>query len=146
MGLNKVWIQTLSDGLLRADQIVGLTAHATPSLPGKTSRWLLDATVAVPAGSGGGNGWDIGILHRTLIQTPAEPAGAPEALARLLAELDQPDSAGVITPLATDPPLTDAAASTVRFAFTSFTGDSPKANSTDSAAHPSEASQPQEVP
>jgi hypothetical protein len=131
MGLTKVWVQTLSDGLLRADQIIGLTAHATPSLPGKTSRWLLDATVAVPAGSGSGNGWDIGILHRTLIQTPAEPAGAPESLARLLAELDQPGTAGVVTPLAADPPLTDATASTVRFAFAPFTGGTSETSTTD---------------
>lgn len=120
MGLDKVWVRTLSDGLLRADQIVGLTAHATPSLPGKSPRWLLDATVTVPAGSGtGGNGWDIGILHRTLIQTAAEPAGAPEALARLLASLDQPETAGIITPSAAGAPATSG----VRFTFTPFAAD-----------------------
>src|SRR6185369_10903355 len=113
MALDKVWVRTLSDGLLRADQIVGLTAHATPSLPGKLPRWLLDVTVAVPAGSGaGGSGWDIGILHRTLVQTPAEPAGAPEALARLLTRLDEPGTAGIVTPVA-DPP----AGSRIRFTF-----------------------------
>ncbi|SFW78082.1 hypothetical protein [Amycolatopsis australiensis] len=138
MGLEKVWIKTLSDGLLRADQIVGLTAHATPSLPGKSPRWLLDATVAVPAGSGtGGNGWDIGILHRTLIQTRAEPAGAPEALARLLARLDRPDTAGIITPLVADPPHATPVTSTVRFAFASFTDDTSAATtSTDAATSP----------
>ena len=116
MGLDKVWIQTLSDGLLRADQVVGLTAHATPSLPGKAPRWLLDATLAVAAGSGaGGSGWDIGILHRTLVQTADEPAEAPEALARLLAELDQPGTAGIVTPT--------ASASGVRFSFTAFAAD-----------------------
>ena len=123
MGLEKVWIRTLSDGLLRADQIVGLTAHATPSLPGKTPRWLLDATVAVAAGSGaGGTGWDIGILHRTLLQTPAEPAGAPDALARLLAQLDRPDAAGIVTPSA-EPPHDGQAAGHVRFAYVPFTGN-----------------------
>lgn len=114
MGLDKVWIQTLSDGLLRADQVVGLTAHATPSLPGKSPRWLLDVTMAAAAGSGaGGNGWDIGILHRTLIQTSDEPTGAPAALARLLAELDRPATAGIITPSAT-------AANGVQFSFAAF--------------------------
>jgi hypothetical protein len=128
MSLDKVWIRTLSDGLLRADQIVGLTAHATPSLPGKSPRWLLDATMTVPAGSGGaGSGWDIGILHRTLAQTPAEPVGAPESLARLLFRLDQPDTAGIITP--------SVAAGVIRFTFTSFT-DEP-----DPAAKPGSARQ-----
>jgi hypothetical protein len=114
MGLDKVWIQTLSDGLLRADQVVGVTAHATPSLPGKAPRWLLDVTLAVAAGSGAsGSGWDIGILHRTLIQTSDEPTGAPAALARLLARLDQPATAGIITPSAT-------AANGVQFSFAAF--------------------------
>jgi hypothetical protein len=125
MGLDKVWISTLSDGLLRADQVVGLTAHATPSLPGKAPRWLLDVTVAVAAGSGaGGSGWDIGILHRTLVQTSDEPVGAPEALARLLAQLDRPDTAGIITPSAN-------ASSGIRFSFTAFADDT--AGSTGSA-------------
>lgn len=116
MGLDKVWIQTLSDGLLRADQVVGLTSHATPSLPGKAARWLLDATVAVAAGSGAaGGGWDIGILHRTLVQTAKEPSNAPEALARLLARLDQPGVAGIITPSAT--------MHGVEFSFASFAED-----------------------
>ncbi|WP_409464351.1 hypothetical protein [Amycolatopsis sp. GA6-003] len=113
MGLDKVWIQTLSDGLLRADQVVGLTSHATPSLPGKAARWLLDATVAVAAGSGAAaGGWDVGILHRTLAQTAEEPTDAPEALARVLARLDQPGTAGIITPSATR--------HGVEFSFSSF--------------------------
>ncbi|WP_329045799.1 hypothetical protein OG738_29850 [Amycolatopsis sp. NBC_01488] len=126
MGLHNVWIRTLSDGLLRADQIVGLTAHATPSLPGKSPRWLLDATMTVPAGSGGaGSGWDIGILHRTLAQTQTEPVGAPEALARLLDRLDRPDTAGIITPSTT--------AGTVRFTFSAFADDSEPAGSANPA-------------
>jgi hypothetical protein len=130
MGLDKVWIQTLSDGLLRADQVVGLTAHATPSLPGKAPRWLLDATVAIAAGSGtAGNGWDMGILHRTLVQTADEPAGAPEALARLLARLDQPGTAGIIRP--------SAAVSGVQFSFTAFDDNAdPPTGDADPAARP----------
>ncbi|MEQ0565235.1 hypothetical protein ABJI51_39680 [Amycolatopsis sp. NEAU-NG30] len=116
MGLEKVWIRTLSDGLLRADQVVGLTSHATPSLPGKAPRWLLAATVSVPAGSGAaGSGWDIGILHRTLAQCRTEPLGAPEELARLLARLDRPGTAGIVKP------VTDGGG--VRFTFTPFTED-----------------------
>ncbi|MFJ8915913.1 hypothetical protein [Amycolatopsis sp. NPDC102389] len=120
MGLNKIWIRTLSDGLLRADQVTGLTAHATPSIPGKSPRWLLDATIAVPAGSGATSGWDIGILHRTLIQTPVEPVEAPEVLARLLASLDEPGAAGIIEPTAT---RSAGGAGAIRFDFRSF-GDS----------------------
>ena len=128
MGLNKVWLQSLSDGLLRADQIVGVTAHATPSLPGKAPRWLLDATVSVAAGSGsGGSGWDIGILHRTLIQTTDEPVGAPEELARLLARLDQPGTAGVITPSA-------AAKRGVQFSFAAFADDAVTSAGSDPAS------------
>ncbi|MEU4253415.1 hypothetical protein AB0F15_39075 [Amycolatopsis sp. NPDC026612] len=121
MGLTKVWLATLSDGLIRADQVVGLTAHATPALTGKPPRWLFDATIRAPAGSGSVDGWDMGILHRTLIQTPAEPVGAPEALARLLARLDGEDAAGVIA-AAADGGGRTRPASIVRFAFHPFEG------------------------
>jgi hypothetical protein len=117
MGLTKVWLATLSDGLLRADQVVGLTAHATPALTGKPPRWLLDVTIRTAAGSGRGDGWDVGILHRTLIQTPTEPVGAPEALARLLARLDGENAAGLIAAVVD----TGARpASVVRFRFQPF--------------------------
>lgn len=119
MGLTKVWLATLSDGLLRADQVVGLTAHATPALTGKPPRWLFDATIRVPAGSGSADGWDVGILHRTLLQTPAEPVGAPEALARLLARLDAEDAAGLIAAVP-DGPSANRPATVVRFAFRPF--------------------------
>ncbi|MEV7098695.1 hypothetical protein AB0M80_38255 [Amycolatopsis sp. NPDC051045] len=122
MGLTKVWLATLSDGLLRADQVVGLTAHATPALTGKPPRWLFDATIRTAAGSGRGDGWDVGILHRTLIQTPSEPAGAPEALARLLARLDGEDAAGLITAVA-DGGAGARPASMVRFRFHPFEDD-----------------------
>ena len=29
MGLSRVWLQTLGDGLVRADQITGIDAHQT---------------------------------------------------------------------------------------------------------------------
>ncbi|WP_410643844.1 hypothetical protein [Amycolatopsis sp. lyj-346] len=122
MGLTKVWLATLSDGLIRADQVVGLTAHATPALAGKAPRWLLDVTLRVPAGSGSVDGWDVGILHRTLIQTPGEPVGAPEALARLLARLDGEDAAGLITAVADSGARTQPA-SVVRFGFRPFEDD-----------------------
>ncbi|ANN18789.1 hypothetical protein SD37_26320 [Amycolatopsis orientalis] len=127
MGLERVWIRTLSDGLLRADQVIGLTAHATPSIPGKAPRWLLDATVSLPAGSGTTSGWDIGILHRTLIQTSAEPVEGPELLARLLARLDAPGTAGIIDPVAA---RSAGDAGTVRFDFHSFTEDQETATGT----------------
>jgi hypothetical protein len=36
-------VQTLGDGLVRADQVTGIDAHQTPALTGKPSRWLLGA-------------------------------------------------------------------------------------------------------
>lgn len=98
MGLPKVWVRTISDGLIRADHIVAISAHPTPALPGKAPHWLLDATLAVPVGSGSSDGWDVSALHRTLVQTRAEPVGAPEAFARLLAALQDADTAGIVTP------------------------------------------------
>ena len=69
MGLSRVWLQTLGDGLVRADQITGIDAHQTPALTGKPARWLLDVVLAVPIGSGTRDGWTVTALHRTLIQT-----------------------------------------------------------------------------
>jgi hypothetical protein len=97
VGLSNVWIQTPADGLVRADQVTGIDAHQTPALTGKPSRWLLDVILAMPIGSGGREVWTITALHRTLIQTTEEPAGAATALARLLAQLDLISAAGVIT-------------------------------------------------
>ncbi|WAL67467.1 hypothetical protein ORV05_06710 [Amycolatopsis cynarae] len=99
MGLPKVWVRTISDGLIRADHIIAVSAHPTPALPGKAPHWLLDATLAVPVGSGSSDGWDVSALHRTLVQTRAEPVGAPEAFAQLLAALHDVDTAGIISPV-----------------------------------------------
>lgn len=112
MGLKHVWIKTLSDGLIRADQIVGLSAHRTPELVGKASRWLLDATLAVPAGSGNPEGWDIADLHRTLVQTDWSPRNAPEHLARALHKLEKEDLAGIVRPVPVD--------GEIQFEFTPF--------------------------
>ena len=97
MGLDRVWVQTLADGLLRADQITGIDAHQTPALTGKPARWLLDVVVAVPIGSGRREDWTVIALHRTLIQTGHDPSPATAALARLLAQLDVINAAGIIT-------------------------------------------------
>ena len=97
MGLDRVWVQTLADGLLRADQITGIDAHQTPALTGKPARWLLDVVVAVPIGSGRREDWTVTALHRTLIQTGHDPSPATAALARLLAQLDVTNAAGIIT-------------------------------------------------
>lgn len=51
MGLTKVWVRTLSDGLIRADHIIGIDAHRTPPLAGKHAHWLLDAILPAPVGS-----------------------------------------------------------------------------------------------
>ena len=97
MGLTNVWVQTQSDGLVRADQIVGIDAHQTPALSGKVARWLLDVVLPASIGSSAGRDWSIGMVHRTLVQTAEDPGDAPAALARLLAQLDLVSTAGVIT-------------------------------------------------
>jgi hypothetical protein len=97
MGLCRVWLQTLGDGLVRADQITGIDAHQTPALTGKPSRWLLDVQLAVPIGSGNREDWTVTALHRTVIQTGNDPSPAAPALARLLAQLDVINAAGIIS-------------------------------------------------
>jgi hypothetical protein len=97
MGLSRVWLQTLGDGLVRADQITGIDAHQTPALTGKPARWLLDVVLAVPIGSGHREGWTVTALHRTVLQTGHDPGAAAPALARLLAQLDVINAAGIIS-------------------------------------------------
>jgi hypothetical protein len=134
VGLTNVWLQTLSDGLVRADQITAIDAHQTPALTGKPSRWLLDVVLPTPTGSGTRGDWVISASHRTLIQTPHDPGDAPAALARLLAQLDAVNATGIITATREEPRTgtstagrtgTEAdpastAGSTVRFRFTPF--------------------------
>ncbi|WP_246632789.1 hypothetical protein [Pseudonocardia nigra] len=96
MSLTNVWLQTLGDGLVRADQVAGIDAHQTRALSGKPSRWLLDVVLPTSTGSGTREGWGISALHRTLLQTVEDPGEAPAALARLLAQLDLISAAGVI--------------------------------------------------
>jgi len=97
VSLGNVWIRTQSDGLVRADQIVGIDAHQTPALSGKPARWLLDVVLPASVGSGHRDGWSVNALHRTLIQTSTDPGDAPTALARLLAQLDLTSAAGIIS-------------------------------------------------
>jgi hypothetical protein len=97
MGLGRVWVQTLGDGLVRADQITGIDAHQTPALTGKPARWLLDVVLSLPIGSGRREEWSVTALHRTLIQTGHDPSPAAAALARLLAQLDVINAAGIVT-------------------------------------------------
>ena len=73
MSLTNVWVQTQGDGLVRADQIVGIKAHQTPALAGKPARWLFDVVLTSSIGSGTREGWDVTALHRTLIQTGEDP-------------------------------------------------------------------------
>ncbi|GLY66871.1 hypothetical protein [Amycolatopsis taiwanensis] len=119
MGLAKVWVRTFTDGLIRADRIIELSAHPAPALSGKTAHWLVDATLAVSIGSGTGEGLNISALHRTLIQTRAEPVGALEAFAQLLARLHDSDPAGVVTARVGDSAGADTAGH-VEFTFTRF--------------------------
>ena len=73
VSLTNVWVQTAADGLVRADQIVGIDAHQTPALSGKPARWLLDVVLTASIGSGTRDGWAVTAVHRTLIQTAEDP-------------------------------------------------------------------------
>jgi hypothetical protein len=112
MGLEYIWIATLGDGLVRADQVVGIESHRTPELTGKPSRWLLDVTLVVPAGSGTVEGWEVAQLHRTLAQTDSEPTTACEELARMLDRLRRGRGAGILRAVPRH--------GTLRFEFTPF--------------------------
>ena len=125
MNLTSVWVQTLADGLVRADLIAGIHTHRTPALGGKPPRWLLDVVLSSTTGSGQAGSWTVSPLHRTLTQTADEPTDAPQQLARLLAQLEATITAGIITtsPEASSPDRTaesDTATTMVRFRFTPF--------------------------
>jgi hypothetical protein len=96
MTLTNVWVQTHSDGLVRADQIIGIEAHPTAGVRDTPSHWLFDVVVATSVGSGYREGWNVTALHRTLTQTASAPHGASVALAGLLARLDVIGTAGVV--------------------------------------------------
>lgn len=115
MGLDNIWIRTLGDGLVRADQVIGISNHRTPSLSGKPARWLLTVALTVPAGSGTAESWDLTSLHRTLVQSDQEMRYAPESLAKLFAQLSAVDTAGVVTATVCGPDRDE-----VRFEFTRF--------------------------
>jgi hypothetical protein len=129
VSLTNTWLQMLDGSLVRADRIIEIELHPTPEIAGKPSRWLLDVVLAVPVGSGGPatEGWQTWPLHRTLAQTSEPPTGAPAALARLIAQLDAADAAGIVraeTSRVQSAPHPDrtAAAGTVRLGFTAFAG------------------------
>jgi hypothetical protein len=133
MSLTKVWLQTQGDGLVRADQVVGIDAHQTPALTGKPARWLFDIVLPASVGSGGRGDWGVNVLHRTLTQTAEAPGDAPAVLARLLAQLDAIDAAGVVTvgragARDAGEPVDDgigAESSVLRFRFTPFASPPP---------------------
>ncbi|GAA5124577.1 hypothetical protein [Pseudonocardia adelaidensis] len=127
MSLTNVWVQTHSDGLVRADQIIGIEAHPTAGVRDTPSHWLLDVVVAVPVGSGYREGWNVTALHRTLTQTAAAPQGASVALARLLAQLDVIGTAGVVhiekaSAGGSDADALSSSSGGVRFRFEPFRG------------------------
>jgi hypothetical protein len=97
VSLTNVWVQTHADGLVRADQVIGIEAHITAGLRGVPSHWLLDVVLTTSVGSGAREGWKVTALHRTLAQTVFPPKGASLALARLLAQLDGISAVGVVS-------------------------------------------------
>jgi hypothetical protein len=134
MSLSNVWLRTQADGLVRADQVVGIDAHQTPALTGKPARWLLDIVLQASVGSGQRGDWGLDVLHRTLAQTPQPPGDAPAVLARLLAQLDGMNVAGIVTVGRREPYDQDPAdgglqaeTSVLRFRFEPFAGSLPGA-------------------
>ena len=124
MGLTNVWLRTLGDELVRADQITAIDAHPTPALSGKPSHWLLDVVVPGQVGSGSRGDWGINPLHRTLIQTSHHPGDAPDVLAGLLAQLDAISAAGIITTTRDRQAHATEKGSEVRFQFVPFVAPS----------------------
>jgi hypothetical protein len=123
--LANVWVQTHSDGLVRADHVIGIEAHSTAGLRDTPSHWLLDVVLATSVGSGYRDGWTVTALHRTLAQTAFPPEGSSIALAGLLARLDTISAMGIITVEKEDPGVPDtdaltASASGIRFRFVPF--------------------------
>jgi hypothetical protein len=134
VSLARVWLQTQGDGLVRADQVVGIDAHQTPALTGKPAHWLLDVVLTSAVGSGQRGEWGLNVLHRTLVQTPDSPGDAPAALARLLAQLDTINAAGIVivgrqgAPHRAGPELDEGlevGSSVVRFRFEPFPSPPP---------------------
>ena len=134
MSLVNVWVQTQGDGLVRADQIVGIDAHQTPVLTGKPAYWLLDVVLPASIGSGHREGWNVNVLHRTLVQTSGDPADAPAELARLLAQLDLTSAAGIVTAHRARPGAAaeapgsaglEVGADRIRFRFVPFSSPAP---------------------
>jgi len=97
MSLTNVWLQTLGDGLVRGDQVVGIDVHQTPALTAKPAHWLLDVVLPASTGNGSRGEWGLTALHRTLLQTSQPPGDAAVALARLLAQLDAINAVGVVS-------------------------------------------------
>jgi hypothetical protein len=121
MSLTNVWVQTGSDGLVRADQVIGIEAHSTAGLRDTPSHWLLDIVLATSVGSGYRESWNVTALHRTLAQTVVAPEGASVALARLLAQLDTVSAAGVVITEKVGARQSDPAATgSIRFQFVPF--------------------------
>lgn len=108
--------------LVRADSIIGITAHPTQAVAGKPSRWLLDIVLPTTTGSGSTGGWVSSPLHRTLAQTDHPPANATTDLAGMLARLDAADAAGVLT---VERVRGEGHSAGVRFGFTPFSGPDP---------------------
>jgi hypothetical protein len=67
------------------------------------------------------------VLHRTLVQTSHQPGDAPTVLARLLAQLDAINAAGVITAAAARATehAGDGGDGCVRFRFVPFSSPPP---------------------
>lgn len=130
MSLEHVWLKMCDGGLVRADRISEIVVRPAPATSGGRPRWLIDVVVPTPSGAGDRHGWRTGSLHRTLAQSHDEPTDAPMALARLLAQLDELDVAGVVSTRPEGPP-------TARFGFASFrSGASTSVGAPDAVAVP----------
>jgi hypothetical protein len=130
VSLTNVWVQTPADGLVRADQVIGIEAHTTAGVRDTPSHWLLDVVLTTSVGSGFRESWNVTALHRTLAQTAFAPGGASVALARLLAQLDGISAAGVINvekdDSAVNPQGLTTSSGGIRFRFVPFPVPAPR--------------------
>jgi hypothetical protein len=89
--------QTLIDGLVCVDQVVGIDATRPPPLTGKPTYWVDRRGAACVDRQRSARRGNLTILHRNLIQTWQQPRSVGPLLRWLLVQLDAINAAGIVT-------------------------------------------------